>query len=209
MKKAFYLVLSITFFIFIFIFNLFFKINSDINHIIGINIIIFINFMISLICFLTIKNIFKKEKLNNNEEYKKFLKIVISNSFVTSSIISIFIAIILYGFLKNILSIFNLKTGLINYIVFASKIWFISAPFIGLEITIIQYFNELKYYKTPIIFILFKLTVFLLLGGLFYIKYKTNCFVYAKPICDLIFLPYYSKICFRLTLNNNYKLVDK
>ena len=200
MKKLFYGILSILVVLFIAIFNLFFKINSDINHIIGINIIIILNIFISIFCIIFINRIFKKNNLKNGLDFKKNIKLSTANSFFVSSIISIFLAIIVYQFLNSILEFLKLKNGLINYTVFASKIWFISAPFIGLELTIFRYFFEINYFKTPIKILILKLFVFLGLGMIFYIKYKTNCLIYAKPVCDMIFLPYYTKTCFDLTL---------
>ena len=203
MKKVFYIALVLIVSLFIFVLNIFFKINSDINHIISINIIFFINLIISLLCFLLIKRIFKKIDFNNLNDakiYRQNLKTAVANSFFISSIVSIVSALIIYGFLEKFLILLNLKTGIINYTVFASKIWFISSPFIGLEITIFTYFYKLEYFKAPIKILIFKFITFILLSLVFYITHKTNCLIYSKPFTDLVFLFYYSKTCFDLTL---------
>ena len=128
------------------------------------------------------------------------MKTATANSFVATSILCTCIAGILYCFLGNILSWFPLKTGTINYTVFASKIWFVSSPFIGLEIVIFSYFKELDYYSSPIKVVLLKLLVYLILCFILYFNRDVNCLVYAKPLCDIIFLPMLTRICFDLTL---------
>ena len=130
MKKIFYfflILISITFIISI---NVFLKINSDLNHIIGININLILWFCLIFLCTIKINHIFKKANLNESKKYRKDMKIAFANSFFSSSIISIVSACIIYGFLKNFLQFLNLKEGLINYTYFVSKIWFISSPFI-------------------------------------------------------------------------------
>ena len=200
MKNFFYFTYIATIFLFILIINLFLKINSDINHIIGINIIIFITLIISFFCQICIYRIFKKANLSSTKEFKKNIKITIANSFFKSSIISIICALLIYVFLKNVLNLLTLKQGLINYTIYASKIWFVSSPFIGLELTVFKYFSEIKFYKTPIKILILKLLSFFIISFLCSFQYKQNCFLYAKPICDILFLPYYTKICFDLTL---------
>ena len=197
MKRILYnLFIFIIYFLFVLIINIFYKSNP--NNQLGINIVISLNLIISLLCFVSTSIIFKKNNLENN--FNKNIKNAIANSFFVSSIISISIALIIYTFLKDILHIINLKSGLINYTIFASKIWFISSPFIGLEITILKYFYELNSYKKILIISFIKLLIFCILGMAFYFKYPSNFFIYAKPFCDIIFLFYYSKICFELTL---------
>lgn len=188
--------------IFILTINIFLKITSNRNHIIGINFIILLNLILLINSFISINLIFRNFDLNNSKNFKNNLKIKIANSFFISSIISIIGALILYSFLKDFLEIFHIKQGIINHITFASKIWFVSSPFIGLEITIFKYFYKLETYKKTIHIALAKLFIYFILLELLYIKYKTNCIVYAKPICDIIFLPYYTKICFDLTLKS-------
>ena len=158
--------------------------------------------MITIICSFVINQIFKKSNLLNSKNFRKDMKTTFANAFITSSIISIVSACVVYGFLKNILGILNLKTGLINYCIFASKIWFISSPFIGLEIAVFKYFSTIEYWKRPIQILIYKLLAFLLISFLFYSTRKNNCFIYAKPLSDIIFLIYYSRICFDITLNN-------
>lgn len=200
MKKFFYFYTILTLIIFVIVINLFLIFNSDLNHIIGINIILGIHLFISLICSIFINKIFKRSNIKNSKNFKKDIKPTFANSFVTSSIISILFALLIYVFFRNILNFFNLKTGLINYCVFASKIWFISSPFIGLEITIIKYFKSLDYYQKPIKILTFKLLTFFIISLLLYNSRQINCFIYAKPLCDIFFLFYYSKICFAITI---------
>ena len=126
-----------------------------------------------------------------------------ANSFFRNSIISIISACIIYGFLEIILKELNLKNGLINYCTFICKIWFISSPFIGLEISVIKYFSELEYFIKPIKIFIYKTLIFFIISFLCYNDKGINCFVYAKPLCDIIFLFYYSKICFDITLNKH------
>ena len=171
-------------------------------NLLGMSIILGITLLISIGCFFIIHRIFKKAKLDLSKDFRKDVKIAFANSFVAGSIFSIAFACIIYGFLGNILEKIGLESGLINYTVFASKIWFISSPFIGLEIAIFEYFNSLSYYKKPIIILLIKLLVFIIICALYYSSRKTNCFIYAKPVCDFIFLLYYSKICFDITISN-------
>lgn len=202
MKKIFYFFVIFTLILFVFSINIFFKIKSDLNHIIGIDINLILYLTITIICAIIINNIFKKANLKKSKNFRKDIKNTFSNAFFISSIISIISALIIYGFLKNILEIFNLKEGIINYTNFATKIWFISSPFIGLEVAIFRYFYEINYFKAPIKILIYKLLIFFVICFLFFSDRKTNCFIYAKPICDLIFLIYYTRICFDLTLNN-------
>ena len=133
MKKFFYCFLILISIIFISSINIFLKINSDLNHIIGVNINLILWFFIIFICIIKVNYIFKKANLNNSKKYRKDMKIVFANSFFSSSIISIISACIIYGFLKNFLQLLNLEKGLINYTYFVSKIWFISSPFIRIR----------------------------------------------------------------------------
>jgi Na+-driven multidrug efflux pump len=152
---------------------------------------------------LTINLTFKKFNFQKNKEFQKNIQNAVANSFFISSIISIVGALIIYCFLKNILGIFNIKEGIINYANFAAKIWFVSSPFIGLELTIFKYFSKLDFFQKNIIIIISKLIIYYILSIILYFKFQNNCIVYAKPICDIIFLPYYTKICFDLTLKSN------
>ena len=191
MKKIFFFIFLLTLTIFIASINIFLKINSDFNHIIGIDINLILYFTITTICVIVINKIFKKSNLKDSKNFKKDIKNTFSNSFFISSIISIIFACIIYGFLKNILEIFNLKEGLINYTNFATKIWLI-----------FKYFYEIDYFVIPIKILIYKLLVFLIISILFFSERKINCFIYAKPISDIIFLIYYTRVCFDLTLNN-------
>ena len=170
---------------------------------IGMSIVIGITLLISIGCFFIIRKIFKKANLDSSKNFRKDIKTTFANSFVASSIFSIAIACIIYGFLGNILEKIGLENGIVNYTIFASKIWFISSPFIGLEIAIFEYFNFLNYCKKPIFIFLIKLLVFGIICILYcFTSRKANCFIYAKPLCDFVFLLYYSKICFDITISN-------
>ena len=160
MKKLFYFLTILILIIFISSINIFLKINSDLNHIISININLALYLMIILICIFVVNRNFKKAKLNESKSYRKDMKIAFANSFFASSIVSIISACIIYGFLNNILELFKLKEGIINFTIFSMKIWFISSPFIGLEVTVFRYFYEIEYFKKPIKILIFKLLIF-------------------------------------------------
>ncbi len=200
MKKLFYFFVFLTVIIFVGSINIFLKINSNLNHIIGIDINLIIYLITTLICIYTSNKIFKKANLNKVKYYRRGIKITFANSFFATSIISMISACITYGFLEKILKNFNLGAGLINYTIFASKIWFISSPFIGLEVTVFRYFYEIGYFKTPIKYLIWKLMLFFIVSFLFYQERKLNCFIYSKAICDIFFLFLYSKICFEATI---------
>jgi hypothetical protein len=188
--------------IFIFVVNIFLKINSDFTHLISLNLIILLNFIILLSCLISINIIFKNSNLDQEKNFKENIRSAVANSFFISSIISIIGAFIIYYLLKNILEFLNIKEGIINYTIFAAKTWFVSSPFIGLEITIFKYFSKLEIYKKPAIILAIKFIIYCSISLFLYLKLKNNCIVYAKPICDIIFLPYYTKICFDLTLKS-------
>ena len=130
MKKFFYIFVFLALIIFITSINIFLKINSDFNHIVGTNINLVLYFLITFLCIIKVNSIFKKANLKESKNYRKDMKIAFANSFFSSSIISIISACIVYGFSKNIFQFLNLKEGLINYTSFVTKIWFISSPFI-------------------------------------------------------------------------------
>ena len=201
MKKTFYSFLILILIILISSINIVLKINSDLNHIIGTDIILGLFLLIVIACTITTNIIFKKSNLKDSKNFKKDIKIAFANSFVTSSIISIISACIIYGFLKNILELINLKEGLINYTMFAAKIWFITSPFIGLEIAVFKYFSSIDYLKRPIQLFIFKILLFSAISFLYFKNGNISGFIYSKPLCDIIFLAYYSRICFDITLN--------
>ena len=203
MKKIFYAVLLSEIILFVFVINIFLKTQADFNHVIGINIILAIYFFIIFLCKIIFDKIFKKIDLANSKNFRRDLKNTFASAFFSSSIISIILACIIYGFLENILDLLGLKTGLINYCSFIAKIWFISSPFIGLEIVVFKYFSMIEYFQKPLKILIIKLFVFLFISCLFYTSRKTNCFIYAKPLCDIMFLFYYSRVCFDITLNKS------
>ena len=130
MKKFFYIFVFLALIAFITSINIFLKLNSDFNHIVGTNINLVLYFLITFLCIIKVNSIFKKANLKESKNYRKDMKIAFANSFFSSSIISIISACIVYGFSKNIFQFLNLKEGLINYTSFVTKIWFISSPFI-------------------------------------------------------------------------------
>lgn len=200
MKKFFFLIFTCIVITFLALINIFLYIYSDSNHLIGMSINLILYFTLIIICIIISNNIFKKSNLTNSKNYRKDIKKTFADSFFKTSIISIFLACIIYGYLKDILKLIHLKEGLINYCIFSTKIWFISSPFLGLTITVFRYFYELDYFYTPIFILLYKLFTFFLISFLFFYSKKINCFLYAKTICDIIFLIYYSKVCFSIIL---------
>ncbi len=198
-SKIFYLVII---FIFILIINIFFKISLDTySSIIGINIVIIINILILFLCVIATNILLKKSKIDKNN-FKMSLANYISNSFIINSVITIFSSIVIYGFFKDILNLFNIRIGIVNFAVYSAKIWFISMPIMGIEITILKYFHIIEYIKKPVIILISKIILYCILSFILYFKYNYSCVIYAKPICDAIFLIYYSKICFDLTMKN-------
>lgn len=181
------------------IISLFFKLITDTNHIIGITIIIGITVVINIISIVFIDFFFKKYDLESVKGLRINLKKAISNAYVASSIISIVFALVVYTSFDKILELTNLSVGIINYTFFIAKIWFISSPFWGLELTIFKYYSFLDYDKKIGKIFVTKVLIWLILGCIFYFKYKVNCLIFAKPITDFVFLIYYTKICFDLT----------
>lgn len=171
------------------------------TRIIGIAIMMAISLLIDIGCILIINRKFKKAKLRESKNFRKDIKTAFSNGFIASSIFSIVVACIIYGFLEKLLEILNLSEGIINYCIFATKIWFISSPFIGLQFAIFKYFISIDYWEKNISILIIKFLTYLSICVLYYHSRKFNCFIYAKPVCDFIFLIYYSKICFDITLN--------
>ena len=200
MKKLFYFFVLIIVISFISIINIFFKKYSDTTHLISFNIIFSLNTIISIICLKIINQIYKKTSLESPKDFRTTIKNAFANSFFKSTIVAIVFSFLVYGFLGNFLKFFQINQGLINYSVFISKIWFISSPFLALELAVLKYFTTLEFYKKPIIILLIKFILFFFISLLNYNSRRINCFIYAKPICDFIFLIYYSIICFDITL---------
>ena len=140
--------------------------------------------------------------MQKSKNFKEDLSCAVANSFFINSLIAIPLAILIYAFLKKFLVIIKVPDGIINYTIYATKIWFISSPFIGLEITIFKYFSEIKYYKTPILLVTFKFIIFIILSIPLYFKYNISCIIYAKIITDILFLFYYTKTCFGITMKD-------
>jgi hypothetical protein len=179
--------------------NIFLKLTSDTTHLFGINILLIFNLFIYIIDAIAIAIIFKRTDFSKNgKDFRLNLKMTIANSFCISSFISIICAIIIYCFSGKILSLFSLSSGIINYSTFALKTWFIASPFIGLELTIFYYYSIIACNQKPVFILLVKFLAYVILALCFHLISKTNCIVYAKPICDILFLIYYIKICFNI-----------
>lgn len=130
MKKLFYFFLILISVLFIVSINVFLNYVSNSTHIISTNIILGLYFGITIVCLWIVHHYFQKNQSDSFQNFRKNIKIAFSNAFIISSIVSILFACIIYTFLKNILEIVKLENGMIQYCLFASKIWFISSPFI-------------------------------------------------------------------------------
>lgn len=201
MKKVFYLVLSLAIILFFLAIHIFMEKYSDFTHIIGIDIVLVFYFMMIFLCKLVVDVIFHKTNFTTSKNFRHDIKNTFANAFFGSSLVAILFACILYGFSHQIFELLGFKAGIVNYCSFITKIWFISSPFIGLEITVFKYFSILSYFQKPIKLVVSKFLLFVCISALFYTSRKTNCFIYAKPVNDILFLLYYSKICFDITLN--------
>lgn len=173
------------------------------THIISISIILVIYILISLGCIFIVYKKLKKANLNNSKNFRKDIRTAFANSFYASSIFSIIVACIIYFFEEKILEKLNFDEGIINYCMFITKIWFISAPFIGLQFSVFGYYISLDYWKKILKIIFSKILVYIILCFIYYKSKKYNCFIYAKTLCDFIFMTYYSKICFDITLTSH------
>lgn len=202
-KKIFYLTI---FFISIFyLIGSFFFITAFGNKIklLGISCINLIYFALISTCIFICHKTFKQYNFQSNDSAKNFRKKMseaTSNSFIISTIIATTVVILLFQFLEDILKYLNFKVGIINYTVYALKIFFVSIPFLGLEFTIYKYFYELEcYLKISKILFLKVLTFFIFTFTLF-LKYNTSSYLYARILTDILFLYYFTKTCFEITI---------
>ena len=200
-KKIFYLVLSCEIILFFLTISIFMRKYSDFTHIAGTYIVLAIYILMIFLCKIVVDVIFRKTNFKTSKNFRRDMKNTFANAFFSSSLVAIILACILYGFSHQVFELLGFPTGIINYCSFITKIWFISSPFIGLEITIFKYFSTLEYFPKPIKLIVSKFLLFICISILFYTSRKINCFIYAKPVSDILFLFYYSKICLDITLN--------
>ena len=149
-KKVFYLVLSLEIILFFLAIHIFIGKYSDSTHIVGIYVVLTIYMIMIFLCKIVIDAIFHKTNFTTSQNFRRDMKNTFANAFFCSSLIAILLACILYGFSHQIFELLGLKTSIVNYCSFITKIWFISSPFIGLEIVIFKYFSTLSYFQKPI-----------------------------------------------------------
>lgn len=166
-------------------------------------------YLILLISTIILTNIeFKKSNFKENDtpkDFRKKLSESVSNSFILSTFFCIIIVLLLYHFLENILKYLNLKPGIINYTIYSLKIFVVSSPFWGLEITILRYFYEINCYNKITHLSYLKFIIFIILTFILFFKYNTSSILYSKIITDFIFLYFYTKTCFSITVFKQYK----
>lgn len=197
--------------LFIVLLKIYLKLKTNLLKIIAMDFILIANIAIIIICSIVVWYIFRQYNFKKKKKFKKFISSAVARAFLYSSIASIIFAIIIYGFFGKIIKNIHIASSIQNYAILYSKIWFVATPFIGLEITIFKYFSKIESYLKPVLICILKLLIYVGLTALFYIKFPNECFVYAKPISDILFLPYYIKICLDLTykpLENNFKEIS-
>lgn len=213
MKKNIYRILIVLIFlIYILSTNIFNFILGNKIRFIGFNIINSIYLILIFSCIIISNIIFKKSDFKENDSPKEFrnkLSESVSNSFVISTIISTVVIILLYQFFREILTYLNIETGIINYTIYALKIFFVSIPFLGLEITILRYFYQINCYDKIIKVILSKFFIFLFLTFILFFKYNSSAILYSKLVTDMLFLYFYTKTCFGITIFKKYKKTNK
>lgn len=209
MKKNTYKILIILIFIayilFTNIFNLILK--NEIKFI-SFNIINSIYLILIISCIVISNIIFKKNNFkddDNPKDFRKKLSDSVTNSFIISTIFTTIIILLLYQFFEKILLTLNIKTGIIHHTIYSLKIFFVSLPFLGLEITILRYFYQINCYNKIIENIFVKFIIFILLSFLLFFKYSSSSILYAKLITDLLYLYFYTKTCFAITIFRKYK----
>ena len=151
MKKITYKILIILIFIiYILITNIFNLILNNEIKFISFNIINSIYLILIISCIVISNIIFKKNNFKEDDSPKLFrqkLSEAVSNSFVFSTIFTTIIIILLYQFFEDILDTINIKTGIIHHTIYSLKIFFVSLPFLGLEVTILRYFYQINCYN--------------------------------------------------------------
>ena len=204
MKKNTYKILIILIFIiYILITNIFNLILNNEIKFISFNIINSIYLILIISCIVISNIIFKKNNFKEDDSPKLFrqkLSEAVSNSFVFSTIFTTIIIILLYQFFEDILDTINIKTGIIHHTIYSLKIFFVSLPFLGLEVTILRYFYQINCYNKIIEITFSKLIIFILLGILLFFKYNSSCILYSKFLTDMLFLYFYTKTCFAITI---------
>lgn len=202
-KKTFYLITSfITLF---YLLGSIFFMNTFGNKIklLGISYINSIYLILIGTCIFICYRTFKKYNFQEKDSAKSFRKKMseaTSNSFIISTIITTTIVILLFQFLEDILEYLKFEKGIINYTVYALKIFFVSIPFLGLEITIYKYFYELECYSKICKIFSFKILTFFIFTFALFFKYNTSSCLYARILTDLLFLYYFTKTCFEITI---------
>ena len=202
-------------FLFILIFSIYIAFINIFSLLLG-NQIQFISLLIInlihilLIAFniIILNNEFKKNNFNANDNLKVFRKKIsesVSNGFIISTLFNVVIILLLYQFLGDILNILNIKTGILNYTIYILKIFIVTIPFLGLEITIFRYFKEINCYNNIFYLLLYKLIIFIILTIIIFFKYNLSSILYSKIITDFIFLYFYTKTCFSITIFTQYK----
>ncbi len=144
-----------------------------------------LNFILYIFCILPIIIIFFKKQIYANKS--RFLFI-----FSLSTILEIFISLIVHFFARNIFSFFAKTPGIVNYAVYASKIIFITASLYSIKFLVPGFLynykkSKLTHKKTTILF-LSKIVVnfiFMIIG---FIIFSMKGFLYSIPLCDLIYV---------------------
>lgn len=130
---------------------------------------------------------------------------------IISFVIEIILSAILYIFNKSIFSIFSNTSGIINYAVYSSKIFFISSSLYGIKILIPAYIfhqktefqaKKISNKKKSAILFLSKIAVNVLLILIGYNLFNTKGILYSFPVCDLIFYIIYIIIFLNIIRNN-------
>ena len=209
MKKNTYKILIILIFIAYILFTNIFNLilNNEIKFI-SFNIINSIYLILIISCIVISNIIFKKNNFkddDNPKDFRKKLSDSVTNSFIISTIFTTIIILLLYQFFEKILLTLNIKTGIIHHTIYSLKIFFVSLPFLGLEITILRYFYQINCYNKIIENIFVKFIIFILLSFLLFFKYSSSSILYAKLITDLLYLYFYTKTCFAITIFRKYK----
>ena len=207
-KNTFKILLILILIIYIFytnFFNLFFKNELKFT---SFNIINSIYIILIFSCIFISNILFKKNNFKENDspiDFRKKISEAVANSFTISTIFTTIIILLLYHFLEKILFYLNIKTGIIHHTIYSLKIFFVSLPFLGLEITIHRYFYQINCYNKIIGIIFSKLIIFIILSILLFFKYNTSSILYSKLITDILYLYFYTKTCFALTIFKKYK----
>ena len=202
-KKIFSILTLFITFIYFLGCNLFMIFFGNKVKLIGISYVNSTYIILILACILLCHINFKKYDFKSNDSAKSFRKKMseaVANSFAISTIVSTLVIILLFHFLENILEVLNFNQGIINYIIYATKIFFVTIPFLGLEITIYCYLYELECYSKVCKTLFLKVFIFFILTSILFFKYNTSSCFYAKIFTDLLFLFYFTKTCFEITI---------